>query len=1141
MKKIFLLLALLLLFSVSALETVIANHQLSISYEQDYSVLESSDSTIYQQDIGAAAIPQLGVFLELPSGCEVQCVNIIPLETKKLQLSKPLLPVQQPVRFSADKYQFTQPNPQFYDLKLYPASWLNSYSQGNCGSHTILSVSLSSVRYDAANMSLEYPSAFEIRVDTAPGAPPTHSDNHTTAIVLNQLGISSFIPRDNPSYLVIAPQMFQNALQPLRDWRTAQGYDVYFRSTGEISENYEGEDLAAKIRTCISDMQQNLGIDYVTLAGDHQHIPARYAFAFDCEYGAHAGENDLACDMYYSCLDGDWNADADTLYGEDEDEVDLYPEVFVGRIPANTALDITSYTSKLIQYEKGEIADYNLAGGLSMELWVNSLSEICQQYIYDNYFPSYYDIEFLYGDENSEENAFALLSAGKNIVQHTGHGWINVMSLENYGHIYSSDVANLTNEWGGIFYSIGCWCSAFDHTSIAEIFVREPGRNFLGFIGNSSYGWGAPSAPGFGFSEFYQREFFRLLFADPDATKELGAAQALQKLAFLPYYSGTSVYKWVGYELNLMGDAAARLFTDNPRDMQVFASHTDSELYIQVMCEDNLAIEEAVINSGDNIWQTGSDGIAVLPWQTGLEYSYGIYADGFRYYTLSLEEIVLQPVITIINIPQIFETDTVYSLELEIINPALEEISFYLQTYAEPEEVEISYNQQQLFTAPAGGSLLINELDISLDSYYNFPHGNAIDIYLFMFDESAQLLARAGVSLSLHTASLVLKSFEWTQEDLVAGEIMPLSFTFQNLTDLAQIELLEFEFYGDDENIISYQPAIQSIDLQNLSAGEEIEISTNLNISSALPDDFLTTSLIEVRIEWDAGKSWHSTIGVYLGNGNLQIEEDLETPLIAWEMPEEWQRVTTFAYNSDFSLSCRPAEIGNYLLTSPILTYTPGSELSFWYRCKMPVYGEDGFSLKFVNDYSEEAIIFLGSGGALASEQTRLRPDNYLETEWIFYRFNLDDVLLNTPSAGENYQLVFDFFYSEIIENFSDYATMPEIGIFIDDLVLQQTEYLDNSTDQIPPSTMITYPNPYYISDSRNHLNIKFSLDKANFVDATLYDIRGRKQFRIVAQEFEAGIHTYSWQPSAKLSSGIYLIRLKYDSITNVGKILFLH
>ena len=38
--------------------------------------------------------------------------------------------------------------------------------------------------------------------------------------------------------------------------------------------------------------------------------------------------------MYFGCLDGDWNADHDEIFGESADNTDLYQEVFTGGLPA---------------------------------------------------------------------------------------------------------------------------------------------------------------------------------------------------------------------------------------------------------------------------------------------------------------------------------------------------------------------------------------------------------------------------------------------------------------------------------------------------------------------------------------------------------------------------------------------------------------------------------------------------------------------------------------------------------------------------------------------------------------------------------------------------------------------------------------
>ena len=1141
LKKITLILLLVISIQLIALTGSVDNLSLELSRSQDYSVLQSGTETIYQQEPGAPAIPQLGFFMELAAGSEVRSIEVIPQGMETLELDKPLLPVQQAVPYSQEAGEFIEPKAEYYSRSIYPASWLNTYAQGNCGEHTILSITINAMQYEPGSRTAYIPASFDINIETSSGETPEFSDNLAVAEVLEALGLDRPPVRENTGYLAIAPMMFQNALMPLLDWRREQGYDVYFRTTGEIFAEYEGEDLQAKIRACISDMQQTYGITYVTLAADHQHIPARYAYAFDCAYGAHEGENDLASDMYYSCLDGNWNADADTLYGEDEDEVDLYPEVFVGRIPVNTSGEMTAYISKLLQYEKGLITDYNRAGGLSMELWDGSASEQCQEYIYDHFFPDNYEINFLYGDDNNEENAFAMLSDGQNIVQHTGHAWINVLALENYGHIYVYNVPDLTNDWGGMFYSIGCWSNAFDSESIGETFVREQDRCFLGYIGNSSYGWGSPSAPQFGFSEFYQTEFFRLLFQGDDNTKVLGAVQALQKLAFIPYYEGTSIYKWVGYELNLCGDAAAMLFTDNPPEMDITANHTEDNIYIQVKGTDNESLAGAVITFSEQQWFTDGDGLAILPWVSSTEESYQIYARGYQQYTLGMEEVQTQPVLDVSGIPALIELETEYELGMQVINPGEDIISFRLAATSEPDDIEIIYDPETVYNVAGENSLTIDPLVIRLDSAPNYANGSTFGLELQLIDLYENLITATEINLELLTADLSLEMVDWQEDGLIAGATMPVSLIFGNQVDLSEINSFELEITGDEMAMFNFSPSIISVEIDELSQGEDIEVSSDLEISSDLPDNYYGIVSVELYIEWAGAKSWHKLYNFVLGNGNLQLSEDFENG-ISWEGDDQWQENSTYAYNGLNSLSCRPAEVGNYLLNTPVLTWAPGTEVSFWYRGKMPMYGGDGFFLKLVAGEEEEVIIFLGSGGALSNDTGRPMPEVYIENDWVHYQFDLENQLINPPEAGENYHLVFDFNYSEVIEDFSEYATMDDIGVFIDDFKVEQTEFVaENSENNIPEASLLSYPNPYLFDESRKPLMISFNLTDPGNVKVALYDIKGRKLAEIIDSSFQAGNHTITWQPQSQLSTGIYFIKLRSPDKSSISKVLFLH
>jgi hypothetical protein len=246
------------------------------------------------------------------------------------------------------------------------------------------------------------------------------TENYASNAVLQALNITNSNRDFEKKYLLITPEIFLDFYADLLEFRRIQGLDVFVETVETIQISYPGNDLSEKIRNYIIAMYENFSISFVTLGADTDAIPSRTVFAFDCEFGLYGDENDIRADMYYSCLNGNWDANGNEIYGEEDDEVDFFPEVFVGRISANSSAEITDYVSRLISYEKGEYDDYNRAGGFSMELWDGSDSEVCQQYIYQQYFPEYYDITLLYDEENTMQNAYDLLNQNMNIVQHTG-------------------------------------------------------------------------------------------------------------------------------------------------------------------------------------------------------------------------------------------------------------------------------------------------------------------------------------------------------------------------------------------------------------------------------------------------------------------------------------------------------------------------------------------------------------------------------------------------------------------------------------------------------------------------------------------------------------------------------------------------
>ncbi|MFX1480498.1 MAG: C25 family cysteine peptidase, partial [Promethearchaeota archaeon] len=183
--------------------------------------------------------------------------------------------------------------------------------------------------------------------------------------------------------LIITPdnESFINAVKPLEEWKNEKGVKTIILSNFSL---YNGRDKAEKIRNMIKDFYQQENIQWVLLAGDATEdlIPTRYVYNPDTvEYGGseYNGYDEYykPTDYYYADLSGSWDDDGDGNWGESskynsqgKDEINWVPEVYVGRFPASTALELEIMVNKSLNYEKnpymGEwMNQMLLAGGIS--------------------------------------------------------------------------------------------------------------------------------------------------------------------------------------------------------------------------------------------------------------------------------------------------------------------------------------------------------------------------------------------------------------------------------------------------------------------------------------------------------------------------------------------------------------------------------------------------------------------------------------------------------------------------------------------------------------------------------------------------------------------------------------------------------
>jgi hypothetical protein len=304
-------------------------------------------------------------------------------------------------------------------------------------------------------------------------------------------------------YVIVTNDSLAAAYQILADWKTSKGVSTVVRTTEWIAANYRnGSDGAETIRTFVKDAYSLWGIKYLLLGGDAGQVPVRLAFS--AFYPAGEGRANPA-DMYFGCLDGDWNADHDAVFGEfGSDDADLWSEVYVGRLPTRSNVEVNVMVNKIKNYERPQHTGFPkkvlfLAEVLFPADWqspqpISLDGATLAEYMRTSYFTSVglqvarnYQNYPAYPGSSPETRQAAIdsMNTGYDHVIHVGHGFRFNMSVAD-ASVVNADADALTN---GVklmnLNLLNCTSSAFTYECIAEHFLRNPNGGAVSVVGSN--------------------------------------------------------------------------------------------------------------------------------------------------------------------------------------------------------------------------------------------------------------------------------------------------------------------------------------------------------------------------------------------------------------------------------------------------------------------------------------------------------------------------------------------------------------------------------------------------------------------------------------------------------------------------------
>ncbi|MBU4194348.1 MAG: hypothetical protein KKF66_05060, partial [Actinobacteria bacterium] len=326
-------------------------------------------------DVGLPAIPSKTLSISVPPGMRADSLEVTRSDWKALPGAHAIRWGQPPAPSTEDFNPLPAPAPADQEVygsdSPYPDQPVSLDGTGMMRKYSMARVKVTPVRYRPHSGTLEASGSMSIRVDCVPGRelePKELADDSLEGVQSSIIdnfdqasswyrpeGARSPLPQaDTADYVIITTDALSTAADPLKNYKISQGLSVVTVTTSWLNTTYPLEpDLPARIRKYLKDNYVAYGIDYVLIVGNDSLVNMRRCYT-PVEQGA--AYDYTPTDYYYSDLSGDWDISRDGKYGQyGVDDiaggVDFYPEVYVGRIPNDNAVEITSICNKIVNFQ----------------------------------------------------------------------------------------------------------------------------------------------------------------------------------------------------------------------------------------------------------------------------------------------------------------------------------------------------------------------------------------------------------------------------------------------------------------------------------------------------------------------------------------------------------------------------------------------------------------------------------------------------------------------------------------------------------------------------------------------------------------------------------------------------------------------
>ncbi len=478
---------------------------------EEKTVFEFKEMTSYLSEPGTPMIPKVTKTYYYPSGTHIEKVQCNPININYQFIDEKMYVNPEPQLVSNNMGETVRTN-QFRSNDPYPISWYSyRIGSGIIGDEirTILTVDLHPIRYIESIDQIITAESFDISI------------SHNTQ---KEKAIATSTNDETYDLLILGPSEYSDEIEPLVNHKINRNISTIFVPLNFVNSGMyfppNGRDEAEKIKNFIYQSVEQWEVKNVMLLGGIDEFPARITHVF-IDYNSHEPEL-FVSDLYYADIyneTGDfcsWDSNNNDIFGEynwegKTDEVDLYPDVHLGRLAVTSEDELTGVVNKIISYENQEAYKQDWFSNLALiggDTFPGDPDEVSEgEYVNDEIaeLMNGFNPKKLYASEGKisiNSNIINSFEDGAGFVSFAGHGsptsWsTHPFESENIwipaGGFRSSTALNLENDRLPIVFISACSVGKFSAVdeSLSWSFVLNPNGGGIAAFGTTALGYGS--------------------------------------------------------------------------------------------------------------------------------------------------------------------------------------------------------------------------------------------------------------------------------------------------------------------------------------------------------------------------------------------------------------------------------------------------------------------------------------------------------------------------------------------------------------------------------------------------------------------------------------------------------------------------